>query len=155
MMGVLKSMTEKEMWNLYTKNSHLKNRTYDAWCFGGNTSMANELAKLVVNGVKTATASAYQLYEIENSPLPPIGGLNIILDSDNNAVCITETTKVYSCPFNQVSESHALKEGEGDLSLAYWRRVHKDFFSKELKAYNLDFDENMFVVCEEFKVVWK
>lgn len=148
-------MTEKEMWNLYIKNSHVKNKTYDAWCFGGNTSMTNELGKLVVNGVKTATASAYQLYEIENSLLPPIGGLNIILDSDNNAVCITETTKVYTCSFNQVSESHALKEGEGDLSLAYWRRVHKDFFSKELKAYNLDFDENMLVVCEEFKVVWK
>ena len=148
-------MTEKEMWNLYTNNSHLKNKTYDAWSFGGNASTANKLAKLVVNGIKTSTASAYQLYEIENSPLPPIGALNIILDSDNNAVCITETTKVYTCPFNQVSESHALKEGEGDLSLSYWKKAHKDFFSKELKAYNLDFDENMLVVCEEFKVVWK
>ncbi|NMM63636.1 ASCH domain-containing protein [Clostridium sp. P21] len=148
-------MTEKEMWNIYTKNNYVKNKTYDAWCFGGNASKANKLAKLVVNGMKTATTSAYQLYEIDNSPLPPIGGLNVILDSDNNAVCITETTKVYTCPFNQVSESHAFKEGEGDLSLTYWRKVHIDFFSKELNVYNLDFDENMIVVCEEFKVVWK
>jgi uncharacterized protein YhfF len=148
-------MTEKEMWNLYTKNNHVKNKTYDAWCFGGNASIANELAKLVVNRIKTATASAYQLYEIENSPLPPIGGLNIILDSDNNAVCITETTKVYTCPFGEVSESHAFKEGEGDFSLAYWRKVHKDFFSKELKVHDLDFDENIIIVCEEFEVVWK
>ena len=148
-------MNEKEMWNLYTKNKHVKNKTYDAWCFGGDAPIANELAKLVVNGIKTATASAYQLYEIENSPLPPIGGLNIILDSDNNAVCITETTKVYTCPFWEVSKSHAFKEGEGDRSIAYWREVHKDFFSKELKVYDLDFDENMIVVCEEFEVVWK
>ncbi|AQR94880.1 ASCH domain-containing protein [Clostridium saccharoperbutylacetonicum] len=148
-------MTEKEMWNLYIQNKPVENRNYDAWCFGGNAEMANELAKLVENGIKTATASAYQLYEIENSPLPPIGGLNIILDSNNNAVCITETTKVYTCPFNQVSESHAAKEGEGDLTLAYWRKVHTDFFTKELKAYNLDFNDNMLVVCEEFKVVWK
>lgn len=148
-------MTEKEMWDTYTKNNHVKNKTYDAWRFGGNASTADRLAKLVVNGMKTATASAYQSYEIENSPLPQIGGLNIILDSCNNAVCIIETTKVYTCPFNQVSESHAFKEGEGDLSLTYWRKAHMDFFSKELNAYNLNFDENMIVVCEEFKVVWK
>ena len=148
-------MTENEIWNIYTKNNDVKTKTYDAWCFGGSTSIANELAKLVVNGIKTATASAYQLYEIENSPLPPIGGLNIILDTDNNAICITETTKVYTCTFAEIPESHALKEGEGDCSLAYWRKVHKDFFSKELKVYNLEFDENMIIVCEEFKVIYK
>ncbi|MBU3195916.1 ASCH domain-containing protein [Clostridium algidicarnis] len=50
------------------------------------------------------------------------------LDSDNNAVCITETIKVYTCPFGEVSERHAFKEGEGDCSISYWRIVHKDFF---------------------------
>lgn len=148
-------MTEKEMWEIYTKNNNINGKTYDAWCFGGDASIANKLAKLVANGIKTATASAYQLYEIENSPLPAVGGLNIILDTDNNAVCITKTTKVYTCLFNEVSENHALKEGEGDLSLAYWRKAHKDFFSKELKEYDLDFDENMVVVCEEFELVCK
>jgi len=148
-------MTEKEMWNLYTQNNHVKNKTYDAWRFGGDDSIANDLAKLVVNGIKTATASAYQLYEIDKSPLPPIGGLNIILDSDNNAVCITETIKVYTCPFGEVSESHAFKEGEGDCSISHWRTVHEDFFSKELKTYDLDFADTMMIVCEEFEVVWK
>jgi len=148
-------MNEKEMWDLYIKSNDVKSKAYDAWSFGGGPSMANELATLVVNGIKTATTSAYQLYELENSPLPPIGGLNIILDAHNNAVCITETTKVYTCPFLEVSEEHAFKEGEGDKSLKYWRKVHKDFFSRELKAYNLDFDEKMLVVCEEFKVIFK
>ena len=117
--------------------------------------MANKLAALVVNGIKIATSSAYQLYELEKIQLPQMGGLNIILDADNNAVCITETTKVYTCPFLGVSEEHALKEGEGDKSISYWRKVHKDFFTKELKEYNLEFDEEMLVVCEEFRVVFK
>jgi len=91
----------------------------------------------------------------QNSSLPPIGGLNIILDADNNAVCITETTKVYTCTFLEVSEEHVFKEGEGEKSISYWRKVHKDFFSRELKAYDLDFDEKMIVVCEEFKVIFK
>lgn len=148
-------MNEREMWSLYTENNNIENKSYDAWSFGLGPSMANELAELVLNGSKTATASSYKLYEIENMPLPLVGGLNIILDADNNAVCITETTKVYICPFLEVSEEHAFKEGEGDKSISYWRKVHKDFFAKELKAYDLDFDEKMPVVCEEFRVVFK
>ena len=148
-------MNEKDMWDLYIKNNDVINETYDAWSFGGEASMVDELAKLVVNGIKTATTSAYQLYELENSPLPPICGLNIILDADNNAVCITETTKVYTCLFSEVSEEHAFKEGEGDKSILYWRKVHKEFFSRELKAYNINFDDEMVVLCEEFKVVFR
>ena len=30
-------MTEKEMWNLYTQNNNVKNKTYNSWCFGGDT----------------------------------------------------------------------------------------------------------------------
>lgn len=158
-------MNQKEMWNLFIKSQGEKNHDmkggvlgnhiYDAWSFGNNPSMANELAELVVQGIKTGTASLYQLYELENSLLPPVGGLNIILDGDNNAVCITETTKVYICPFLEVTEEHAFKEGEGDRSLSYWRKVHKDFFSRELKEYDIMFDINMLVVCEEFRVVFK
>jgi|SRR5665648_425811 len=104
-------MTKNEMWNFYTENNDV-NKTYDAWRFGGDTSISNELAKLVVSGIKTATASAYQLYEFEKSPLPPIGGLNIILDSDDNAVCITKTTKVYTCPFLEVQKIMLLRKGK-------------------------------------------
>ena len=50
--------------------------------------------------------------------------LNIILDAKGDAVCITETTKVYICPFNEISASHAFKEGEGDRSLEYWYSIH-------------------------------
>ena len=33
----------------------------------------------------------------------------------------------------EVSEEHAYKEGEGDRSLAYWRAVHEEFFTKEFE----------------------
>lgn len=146
-------MTEKVMWKLYVEKNNVKGQKYDAWCYG--SSVPNELARLTAVGIKTATASAYKAYEIENSPLPPEDGLNMILDTNNNAVCITRTSKVYVCPFSEVSERHAYKEGEGDRSLAYWRKVHKEVFSKELQEYGLEFDESMLVVCEEFEVVFK
>lgn len=144
------------MWSLFIeKNPEYKNAKYEAWCFGGNNEDdVNKLAKLVKDGIKTATASAYELYEIDKEPLPPVGYFNIILDSDKNAICITQTTKVYVCPFDKVSKEHAYKEGEGDKSLSYWREVHRQFFKNELKEYNLPFNGDTHVVCEEFKMVY-
>ena len=64
------------------------------------------------------------------------------------------TTKVYCRPFREVSAEHAFKEGEGDRSLDYWREVHRDFFTREMDAAGLTFDEDMPVVCEEFLRVY-
>ena len=125
---------------------------YIAWGFGDD---ADTLAKLVKNGIKTATCSAHVFYEIEDEDLPQKGDYNIILDSNENAVCIIKTINVYVTRFNAVSEEHAYKEGEGDRSLEYWRKVHKEFFTEELKSLNQEFDENMELVCEEFEVVYK
>lgn len=63
------------------------------------------------------------------------------------------TTKVYTVPFKDVSAEHAAKEGEGDLSLDYWREVHKEFFTEELEEIGESFSEDMLVVCEEFEVI--
>ena len=69
-------------------------------------------------------------YAVDNEPLPQEGTFDVILDSQNQAVCIVEITKVSVQPFNQVSAQHAFKEGEGDKSLAYWQQVHQEFFTE-------------------------
>lgn len=125
---------------------------YEAWAFGGDP---DGLADLVKKGIKTATCSAYIWYENGDESLPVEGEYSVILDSKNEAVCIIQTTKVYVESYKNVSEEHAYKEGEGDRSLAEWRRIHQDFFSKELKQINRSFDENMKIVCEEFQVVYQ
>ena len=70
-------------------------------------------------------------------------------------MCIIKTLKVYVTEFNQVSEEHAFKEGEGDRSLDYWRKVHESFLTNELASVNKSFNENTKVVCEEFEVMYK
>jgi len=116
-------MTPQEMWNAYKKINPSIGDEIDAWAFGVEPDL---LADLVFKGEKTATASAYDLYVLDDEPLPQEGTFDIILDSQNQAVCIVEITKVSVQPFNQVSAQHAFKEGEGDKSLAYWRQVHED-----------------------------
>ena len=65
------------------------------------------------------------------------------------------TTKVSVVPFKDVDERHAWLEGEGDRSLAYWRKVHMEVFGEEFVEADLAFDEDEFVVLEEFEVVYR
>ena len=139
-------MTAEEMW----KQSGLAGE-YDAWSFGDD---AEGLAALVRAGVKTATSSAYDLYEAEGEDLPQAGDTSVILDSRDEAVCIIRTTRGFVAPFDAVPPEHAFREGEGDRSLEYWRKVHEAFFREELDSAGLEFSGNSRVVCEEFEVIY-
>ena len=144
-------MTPQEMWNDYKKINPSIGDEIDAWAFGVEPDL---LADLVLKGEKTATASAYDLYALEAESLPQEGTFDVILDSQNQAVCIVEITKVSTQPFNQVSAQHAFKEGEGDKSLAYWRQVHEDFFTGCLNEAGMTFTPDSKVVLEEFRKVY-
>lgn len=151
----MENKTVNQLWENYQKINRNAPGDYEAWAFGDSKEMANELAALVLAGKKTATASNYILYELENEPLPYAGLHNIILDGEGKAVAIVETTSVNVVPFDEVTEEHAYLEGEGDRSLKYWRDVHETFFKKELDAVNREFHDKIPVVCERFKVVYK
>lgn len=127
-------MTSEELW----KKSGFTG-TYGAWSFG---EAPDKLSELVVQEIKTATCSAYDLYQAEGEPIPKVGDYSIILNSDGEAVCIIKTTTVYLTEFNKVSSEHAYKEGEGDRSLDYWREVHINFLTNELVSVHQSFDEN-------------
>ena len=145
-------MTGKELWERYARENRVSSGEYDQWAFGVDADL---LAALVAAGEKTATASAYPLYELEDEELPREGEYSVILDSRENAVCVIRNTRVYVTAFEEVTEEHARKEGEGDKSLKYWRKVHEDFFRACLEEAGLAFTPEMKVVCEEFEVVYK
>lgn len=145
-------MTAKEMWDAFVKTSRPEEKEYETWAFDG---APDELAALVLQGEKTATSSAYELYTQNEEPLPKAGGYSVIVNTKGEAVCIIRTTKVYVVPFYLVSETHAYKEGEGDRSLAHWRTVHEAFFTACLQRAKLPFCETTKIVCEEFEVVYQ
>ncbi len=145
-------MTAQEMWNAFREQCpEAVKKPYDVWCYGDTP---DELAELTRNGIKTATASAYPLYELEGQELPEAGAYSVILRADESAVCVICTETVYVVPFREVTAEQAYREGEGDRTLGYWRKVHERFFRKELEDAGLTFSEDMGVVCEEFKVVY-
>ncbi len=143
-------MNAKEMWQAYCQGKDLGR--VDFWQYG---AAPDKLAELTLSGIKTATASAFEPYELdETEELPQVNSHSVILNSKDEAVCVIQTTNIEIVPFKEVPAKQAFKEGEGDRSLAYWRDVHEEFFTNELSKYGLTFTEDMLVVCEEFEVVY-
>ncbi len=142
-----------EMWKMFLESGNVDaDESYRLVTFDGDV---DNKAKLVVSGEKTATSSAHPLYAAKEMSLPRVGEYSVILNSKAQAVCITQTTKVYVLPFQKITEEHAQLEGEGDKSLKHWSRTHKETFSQEMKKFGLSFSEDMRVVCEQFQVVYK
>ena len=125
-----------------------------AWYFCDNEADANELAALVKAGIKQATASLGWGYDADNEPFPQMGDLSIVINWDGEPQCIIETTEVQVRPFNAVDAQFAYDEGEGDRSLAYWRKAHWAFFTKECAALGREPTDTMPVVCERFRLVF-
>lgn len=88
----------EEFWKRYLEtllaSSKIPQEPYRAGAFGDNAELANELATLIVKGTKTATCSALWDYEVAGDALPSIGEKSILLDGQENPVCILETTEV-------------------------------------------------------------
>lgn len=139
------------VWAAFAEQEGLIDTPYQVWAFGADP---DGLADLVVRGVKTATASAFPAYELEGEPLPSVGSYHVILDGSGRPRCIIRITTVEVVPFDQVTATHAHREGEGDRSLAYWRSVHEAFFSEHAADCGYEFSPAMPVVCETFEVVF-
>ncbi len=130
-------------------------RFYEAFFFGDTEEMADELAALVLQGTKRATAGALWSYEAEGQRLPQLGDLSIVTEWSGRPVCVIETQSVEVVPFREVTAEFAATEGEGDGSLAFWQRAHREFFSRECAAAGREFTESMQVVCERFAVRYR
>lgn len=142
----------EDFWEKFLRSyPQYKDKKYSAWGFGVD---ANELSNLVVKGVKTASTSPFRLYAIDNEDLPQVGDLSIVLAGDEVPVCVIKHSRVYQLPFKDVTEEHAFKEGEGDRTLEYWRKAHYKFFRPLFESYNLEFNEDEIMVCEEFECLF-
>lgn len=143
-----------KMWHAFITEHPEVKADFDAWSFGATPQMTDDLANLVLKRKKTATASNYALYGLTNMPLPQVGDYSVILDGHQQAVAIIRTTAVDVVPFCDVSADHAFAEGEGDRTLAYWRRVHEKFFTEELAAAQQKFTEQTLVLLERFMLLY-
>jgi uncharacterized protein YhfF len=149
----------KRYWDRFQRSlppdSPYRAKSYVAEGWGDSPSLADELGALIVQGAKTATCSALWEWEAEGKPVPEVGLITIALDGRGEPLCVVETVEVTIRKYNEVDADFAREEGEGDLSLKYWREAHRNYFSRVLKKIDREFSEEMPLVCERFRVIYK
>ena len=148
--------TIKFFWKSFIINdpSYMDMKIPESFYFCDNKKDADECAELVVKRIKRATATSLCWFEKNNEILPKIVDQYIVTDWKGIAKAIIETTQIEKVPYNKITAEFAQIEGEGDKSLEYWKRVHKDYYTREMEPYNEQFDENMIIVCEQFKTIY-
>jgi len=153
-------LTESELvfWNKYlgsksTVNPPL-NYTIEA-SPAGSLNITNKLIELYLAGKKSAGSGLVEDFEVVGDPLPKIGHYWIVLDSDKQPKLILKTIRVEIHKFTEVPEYVAIAEGEGDLSLEYWKKSHTKFYEPNLASWNLKHIDDSNVITEFFETVWK
>lgn len=146
-----------DLWASFCHSQNLVDidEPYQVWYFGNSREMARELVNLVLAGRKTATASLAKTNEVEPENAPVLNGYSVVTDFDGEPVCVLQTTEIEHRRFNDVDAEFAAAEGEGDLSLEYWRRVHREYFEGEAEKHGFDFHDEAVVCCERFKVLYR
>jgi uncharacterized protein YhfF len=72
----------------------------------------------------------------------------VLLDGAGRPRAVIETVELTQRRFPDVDPDFAYDEGEGDRTLAYWRKAHETYFSRLGQ-----FTPDMLLRCERFRVV--
>ena len=153
-MSIKKTELIRDYWKGFIRDNnklnHLNDYNFEAWSFGNTPEMANHLGQLVLEGKKTATCSLLRAYKGEESEIPRVGVYSVLCDASERPIGIVYLTNTWICKYSEVTPEHAFEEGEGDRSLAYWKKAHHEFFSNYEGFHN---DDEL--VCERFRLVYK
>lgn len=121
--------------------------------FGDSPELSEELLELIRSGPKRAGTSLLWAMEHDGDAMPSTGDIEIIVDHRDEPVLLLRLTSVRTVPFNQVDDTYAAIEGEGDGSLEFWRDGHWKFFARECARIGRVPSPDMPVVCSIFEVL--
>lgn len=151
------SLSEEQnaYWQSYLANSRFKDMpglVVSAFQ-PGDARNCDELLDLYLAGKKTAGSGLVKDYEKAGDRLPQVGDFSILLDSQQKPRAILRTIKVIIQSFDCVNDEVAEAEGEGDRTLAYWQKAHREFFAPYLKGLGITDLEPAEVITEFYEVI--
>ncbi len=123
--------------------------------FAGSRSLTDNLLELFLCGKKTAGSSIVEDFVSAGDPLPEVGRYWICLNSNDLPSCILRTQRVVMNKFKDVTGEIAIAEGEGDLSLDYWRKTHAEIYLPHLSSWGVEALDDATVITEYFELVYK
>jgi uncharacterized protein YhfF len=125
------------------ENADMDWRSLERFSFGDSPELADELAELVLAGKKRATCWA-----AGEGPKTHVGKQWVVLDGSAVPIAVIETIELTQRRFDEVEAAFAFEEGEGDRTLASWRRAHRNYFGRQGT-----FAPDMPLYCERFRLL--
>lgn len=145
-----------QLWGRYREiNRDVHAHAPAGFHFCDNREDADLCAALVVAGKKRATATSIAELQVAGDAIPQVGAFAIVTDWAGNAVAVIRTTSVEIRRFSEVDEAFALAEGEGDLTLEWWRTAHQAYYERALAGSGHAVNADLEIVCERFELVFR
>ena len=141
-------------WLAYQREHQVKVAGFSASALGTTRAVADELAELVLSGVKRAHATLHRDFQQQLDVLPQVGDHLVVLDGAGTPRAIVRTTQVELRCFNQIDDPFAFDAGEGDLTLRWWLTAHRQDFAERAELEGFEVDERVELVLEWFERVW-
>jgi len=116
----------------------------ESFSFGDIPELADALLELALMEDKRATCWPAS----QGAKGAEVGKRWILKDGQGRPCALLETVELTRRRFEDVDQSFADDEGEGDCSLAYWRKAHAEYFTQQGT-----FSEGMELYCERFTLV--
>jgi uncharacterized protein YhfF len=146
-----------ELWKAYLQllpASERQRDYFEAFQFGAGREMADQLAQLVLDGIKTATSDLIWHIDAKAKPRWFVGDEHIVLNGSWAPVAVIRTTELETRRFCDVDEAFAFDYGEGDRSLAWWRQFNFAWYANECRELGIEPTDEMPLLCERFEVVF-
>jgi uncharacterized protein YhfF len=141
-------------WLEYQRACQVQVAGFAAAPLGHTGALADELAALVVAGVKKAHATLLRDFEKDLEPLPQPGDHLVVLDGAGEPRAIVRTSHVEKRRFQEIDDAFAFEAGEGDLTLRWWLTAHRQDYAERAEAEGFEVHERTDLVLEYFERVW-
>ena len=127
----------------------------DAWGFGDNPELVDELLGYIKQGIKRTSTGLVKENELEGWPMPKLGDYDVILDGTGKPVLVIETVSLRRVKYRDVDAEHAYWEGEGDRSLETYFKEHDKYYKRRGEALGFEFNKDMLVDLSRFEIVYQ
>lgn len=150
-----KTAEVEKFWQRCRAEHGIDAETYHASTFADPrfATYHDSLLDLVAAGRKRATAHLALDFERNGIARRSVGDYWVILSGANEPRFLIRVTDVETRPFKEVNAAFAAREGEGDSSLAYWTKVHRDYFEQQCAEWSVAWRDDLPTVCEGFDLI--
>lgn len=131
-------------WEKFLKENNPANiKLKGTICFADNKKDAEQACANILSGMLSSWCYPADGYHVSMRGIAKAGDLNIVVNWDDEPACVIETTKLEQKRFGDMfSENEAEREAK------------EAEFKRELEELGLEFNEDILVCREEFRVIW-